>query len=157
MIHFFPRLDYRIQSKKHPKDICMILKSVTIPKRRGSASASGVEFVGEVGYFEFKIMPFTEYRNSFLPVITGRITTEGNISVIDIKMRLHLVVRILLAFWFGGVVYDLYEWIWGIVTDWTEESRLFLIVFFIFFFGLARFGFYSPAEKSIQRFKELFG
>lgn len=118
------------------------------------SSVPGAEFVGEVNSFDFKIMPVIKYRNAFLPVIKGRITVDGNISVLHIKMRLSLGVRIILAGWFAGAGYDLFLLISGVSSSLTEEERFFLFAAIVFF-GLSQFAFYSPAKQAAQRLKEL--
>ena len=43
------------------------------------------------------------YRNSFLPIVTGRIRDEGAGCVIEIILRLSVIVAVFMALWLAMV------------------------------------------------------
>ncbi|MDE6845555.1 MAG: hypothetical protein K2J99_07295 [Lachnospiraceae bacterium] len=160
MIHFFPRLDCRIRVKKCSQDICSILESVTDPRGEWFNTDSAAVFVGKVNSSGFKIVPKPRngYRNSFSPVIEGRITGGKNVAIVDVKMRLHLFARIFLVVWFGGVGYALLAGILGIMAGKLSEGISFTIVpilLIVFGQGLIRIGFYPPAKQALRRLEEM--
>ena len=58
-------------------------------------------FEGRLRNDEFKITRIISYRNSFLPIIIGKLHAVGNSTHIIIKMRPHLVVMAFVTMWFG--------------------------------------------------------
>ena len=60
-------------------------------------------FEGRLTGNAFEIRRIISYRNSFLPVIKGRIETFGTRTRLTINMRLHITVIIFMAVWFGFV------------------------------------------------------
>lgn len=61
------------------------------------------DFEGRLNGNEFEIKRIISYRNSFLPIIRGKIETFGTGTQITINMRLHVAVMIFMAVWFGFV------------------------------------------------------
>jgi hypothetical protein len=60
-------------------------------------------FEGHLRGNEFEIKRIINYRNSFLPIIKGRVETSGQGTRITIDMRLHAVVIVFMLIWFGFV------------------------------------------------------
>lgn len=60
-------------------------------------------FEGHLRNNEFEIKRIISYKNSFLPVISGRLQTAGNSTRITIKMRPHLAVIAFMTIWFSGI------------------------------------------------------
>ncbi len=158
MIHLLPDLEYRIHSEKSPEEITMALKSVTDSEKSIFGREKKAEFVGEVYPFGFKIVSHISYRNSFLPVIEGKVKVEENTSVIVIKMRLHLLVRVFLSIWFGMAFFFL---LFGIldtmISGMMESSRLLISSGGLIILGqlISRAGFYIPARKAMERLENL--
>lgn len=152
MIHLLPYLEEQINSKKTPEVIYMILQSIT-GSVKGALSVNA-EFIGQVHPFDFRIVPNFKYKNSFLPIITGKITESDEGSTIDIVLRMHIFIRIFLTLWFG-IVY--FCFLCGIFALFAGEVTLVLALlgFIIFSQVLMRCGFYGPAKKAIKRLKEL--
>ena len=162
MIHIFPRLEYRIDSTKSPEDINTILNSVTASKKMVFSYLSypdNIEFVGEVNPSDFKIKPKPKpyVRNSFIPVILGTIRTERGLTVIEIKMRLHLFVQIFSTIWFGGVGLGILAGLLVVFTEGMNGLPMLVGTVALFAFGqaLARIGFYFPAKNASRRLEEL--
>ena len=82
--------------------------SNNIEPRKGSfISASKTNtskpYTGSILNNTFKIYRIINYKNSFLPVITGEITQAWGKTEITIKMKPVLFVLIFMAFWLGTV------------------------------------------------------
>lgn len=60
-------------------------------------------FEGQLTGNEFEIKRIITYRNSFLPIVKGRIETLETGTRLTVKMRLHLAVMIFMTVWFGFV------------------------------------------------------
>ncbi|MCM1254388.1 MAG: hypothetical protein NC321_16335 [Clostridium sp.] len=170
MIHILPRLEYNINSTKTPEDINAILNSVTVPGKDMPCDFRDAEFVGEVNPYDFKIIKKDSIykssiykgniyiKNSFKPVISGTIRTENGMSVIIIKMRLYLFVRISSVFWFGGVgIVVILSGLNAFLIDGIKGALMFVSSAAMFAVGeaLVRIGFYLPAKKAIKRLEEL--
>lgn len=156
MAHIFPHSEERIYSEKTPEDIYMILKSTTDSPK--AACPSGAEFVGQVCPRDFRIVPKINYRNSFLPVLTGKLTEIQGKTVIDIKARMHILTRIILTIWF---VMAYFSFSWGIILLFTGSSgkttlALWSLGFIIGGQTLIRCCFYVPAQKAFKTLKKLF-
>lgn len=154
-MNLLPYLEYRINSKKFPKDIYNILKSVTDFEKK-IFGYTRAKFIGEINPFDFNIVRNINYRNSFNPVIEGSIKIEENISVIDIKMHLDPVTRILSIIWFAIVgFYFLFEVFYSITIKVDMMSLIIPVCFIIFDQLLIKRSFYSEANKSIQILEKL--
>jgi len=106
-------------------------------KRR---DASGPPFVGSVGEDSFRIHRDFRGRNSFVPLIRGRvISTHAGARVTGI-MLLHPVVAVFTPFWLGAVGY-------GALTD-KSAPPVALWIMFIFGVSLAAGGFFVEASKA---------
>ena len=58
-------------------------------------------FIGEVEADTFRARRDIRYRNSFLPLIRGRVTSTPTGSHIRVTMHLHRVVVVFMLVWFG--------------------------------------------------------
>ncbi|HET6227310.1 MAG TPA: hypothetical protein VFF27_13585 [Bacteroidia bacterium] len=61
------------------------------------------EFIGKVEENHFVISRTIYHRNSFLPIITGSLSSLGNQTIIDIKMRVNYFVLAFITFWLSVV------------------------------------------------------
>ncbi len=154
-----PSLDEIIESDKSPEEISQIMGAITVSRREHYFADMRGEFVGEIDMTGFKVMSNIHHRNSFLPVITGSIRTEGNRSIIAIKMRMHPLTSVFSVIWLSGVAVFLLIGICIACVD-RNASSLMLICMSagMMLFGqlLIRGGFYGPARKAIARLRELF-
>lgn len=107
------------------------------------------DFVGNVGEHGFEIRRDIHYRNSFLPLIEGRIVPDGDGSRIDLVLGLHAAVAILMLFWLGFVGFI------GIllIADPPHDAPwAFLIPCAMFLFGLAlSTACYFPEERIAKK------
>jgi hypothetical protein len=100
-----PYGNIQIKSNLKKTEIENRLKEQLEPQRFVSGFFRGDHkyFEGELKNGEFKINPVIEIRNSFNPVITGKIQQEIDCTVIDISMRLHFIVAIMFLSFFAGL------------------------------------------------------
>ncbi len=87
-----PSLDCRLQTERTAGEIGVILKSVTISGNRSFTASRQGEFTGNIDDTEFRLVSNSRNRNSFLPVIKGKLLTNGNKTEICIRMRMHPLV-----------------------------------------------------------------
>jgi YD repeat-containing protein len=66
--------------------------------------ASGSPFLGSVENLSFRIRRNIQYRNSFLPMIRGKITSAPTGSRIDVFMYMHPFSLVFMLVWFGLLV-----------------------------------------------------
>ncbi|MDE5599189.1 MAG: hypothetical protein K2J04_15345, partial [Lachnospiraceae bacterium] len=95
--------------------------------------------------------------NSFRPVIRGTIRMKRGLTVIDLKMRMFLFVRIFLAIWYCGVGIPFLAGLLSIIVK-DVEGILMLFVSILFFASaqaLSRIGFNFSAKNAISKLEEL--
>src|SRR6476469_5057876 len=107
-----PYYHFELDVKLPPKTVAERLQALTRPepgfwesfgmmwKPRGSGSPP---FIGTVRTDSFKLRRDIRYRNSFLPLIRGRVAPLGSGARLDITMFIHPAVGVFLVFWLGGV------------------------------------------------------
>jgi hypothetical protein len=100
---------------------------------------SSTPFIGTVGDDCFKIRRDIRYRNSFLPMIWGRIIPIQPGTHVKVVMYLHPVVALFDLIWFGAIGHAL-------LID--SSSRSGLLVMFLFGVGLTVGGFFPEAFKA---------
>ncbi len=81
----------------------------------------------------FTIKRIINYRNSFLPIVTGTITEEENETTVNVKMKMNILVIIFMTFWFAMV------FLAGFATIVISYSSGFE-VFYLIPFGMLIFG-----------------
>lgn len=82
-------------------------------------------YSGKVLENNFRIKREINYRNSFLPVITGEIFDSTNGSKIMVKMRLILFVQIFISIWLSGVFLAIIFCVVTIIND--NSASLFIL------------------------------
>lgn len=155
MIHLFPYLEEQINSEKSPEDIYMVLKSVT--DSRKTVLFTNEEFIGQVYPLGFRIYPKVNGRNSFRPILTGKMTKNERGTTIDITLQMHIITRVFLLIWFGMVCFFFLCGILVVFTGGLEGITLILVSLGFVIFGqiLMRCGFYGSAGKALKRLREL--
>ena len=111
----------------------------------------------------FIINRIISYRNSFLPIITGRISNGFSGTEIKIKMRPHIFVLIFMSFWLGIVGLICLALLATAIAQFRQVlkrgfSPIILIPFgmFIFGCGLITIGFKSESKNSKEFLATLF-
>ena len=86
---------FQINSKLTPIEITQRIRDCTGDDETFNFHQTH-EFSGQVNDHDFKIMKNISYRNSFLPVIEGKVEQAGIGSQVTISMHLHLLVIFLI-------------------------------------------------------------
>ncbi len=114
-------------------------------------------YEGQVEGNTFKISRIINYRNSFLPVITGMVEKSFDHSTITVKMRLNLFVLIFLIVWFSITLFGSFALTIKFLSD-MKFDPMYLIPFGMLIFGylIAILPFKFESKKSKNDFKMLF-
>lgn len=145
----FPNEKFTINSSLNPDVVRQKLLGVVEPPKaiRWGFRETKKSYSGEVGEHYFKIMRIINYRNSFLPVIRGKISPEGMGSKIEIEMKLDTFVFVFILFWLGIVGNVCILSLISMISDRNFSSGL-IMPFVMFMFGvlLTLFGFKYEAN-----------
>jgi hypothetical protein len=99
-------------------------------------------FTGSILDESFKIQRDIRYRNSFLPMIRGRVTPDGFGSRVEVIMFIHPLVALFMIFWLGMVAFGAF----------SIRSASSLIPAGMFVFGMAlTFGAFIPEAIKAKR------
>ncbi len=114
-------------------------------------------YIGFVADGEFEIHRNIAYRNSFLPVIRGKITSQTNGVTISINMRVDSFVSVFMAIWLGFTF--LFCLLVLFIAFKASFSPFFIIPFGMVIFGmvLSHGAFNYERKKSVEDLKNLFG
>lgn len=114
-------------------------------------------YEGTISGNTFKIGRNINYKNSFLPIITGEIHPQPSGCSVKIKMNLHIVVMVFMILWLwtpGSIgMLALVVWLFD-----RSVGPIFLPLFAMCIFGwsLCLFGFKMESQKSVKFFSTLF-
>jgi hypothetical protein len=86
-----------------PKVVARLQAQVAAPPLFKWQVQGDPAYFGRVGETEFKIFPRIGYRNSFVPIVCGKLVDEKAGAVAYVRMRLHLSVVIFMAVWIAFV------------------------------------------------------
>ena len=155
MIHLWPYLEEQIDSGKTLRDIRMILQSVT--DSRKIAFSVNNEFFGQVYPLGFRITPRLNYRNSFVPLVTGKMTEKEGGTTVEITLQMHILTRVFLTVWNGIACIIFLCTILALFAGGLEQIFIFIVSICLLILGqvFPRCGFYGPAKKALERLKEL--
>ena len=111
MVYLFPYHQSLLKTRLSPQEITERLEEVTGQpksfrqrlKPREKEYGTSV-FSGEVHPKHFKLRRIIDYRNSFLPVISGEIVKDFNHTHVYLTFRLSTFVYIFDALWLGSVL-----------------------------------------------------
>ncbi len=153
MISLFPYREFRLESRLPPEEVSV---------RLAAAVASPRRFRGEVGADGFKFARVIGYRNSFLPIVRGRVTPAGSGSRVEGTMEMHLAVGAFMALWLSGVLLGCV--VAGLVTAYEVLSGRVpnpaLVVPFVMLalgWGTVALGFGLEAQKALRLLEEIVG
>lgn len=161
-MHFLPQMKFQIESRRTPEEVRTLLQSVTDTEREWFTRPKGKMFRGKIQGTEFKIMAIPGdivLRDSFQPVIVGRIRTQANRTIVDVRMRLRGFVFGFMIVWFSMPIFAFLTALLALVVGNPEGWKIAAVTGVLIFLGQAmvRCGFYYPARKSRQKLEELFG
>ncbi|HLP14497.1 MAG TPA: hypothetical protein VK177_21380 [Flavobacteriales bacterium] len=107
MKKYLAREDFELVTLLKSTDVINRIAENTGPKKTFRLALPGVKhdkpYEGVVDAESFKISRVINYKNSFLPVISGTVSGSGKVTAVTIKMRMLLPVRIFMFIWLGGV------------------------------------------------------
>lgn len=107
-LKYLPFESYTLETKLSTKEVRTRLEA-NIESRQGIrnnnrlSGNTGKPYEGKMTSDSFEISRVINYRNSFLPVIKGRIDTYLGKTRITIKMRMVIFVMVFMFFWLGIV------------------------------------------------------
>ncbi|OFZ19107.1 MAG: hypothetical protein A2X94_10180 [Bdellovibrionales bacterium GWB1_55_8] len=118
---------------------------------------NGKPFEGTFAHDSFKVTRVIRYRNSFLPVITGRLEWTGEACRLSLNMTLRPFVRAFMLIWLGAAFFGCVEVTYAVISAQASFSAELAIPYGILIFGflLMRFAFRPEANKASQYFQEL--
>ncbi len=155
-----------INTSLHPEEALHKLQAVIEPKRifRWWLSAHK-PYEGVINGDQFTVSRILGYRNSFKPIIHGKIQHEINGCSIRITLSLDRLVILIMAIWFGLVFISFLSFLVNFIGSATPEgkwqpnvvpSALISIGMLAFGYGLMMGGFIFEAAKSKAFFRKLF-
>ena len=120
------------------------------------------DYAGTIENNEFKISRNIGYKNSFKPIIIGKLMDTGyQRTYIHLIMRPNLIVAVFLLFWFGGAFFILF----GTLISSSPKFTVFSIeiypyvlplLFIMFGYGILIFGFKIESNRSKKDLIKLF-
>jgi hypothetical protein len=131
-----------------PAAMARIMGMVGLPRSSsveglGPGDDASPPFVGKVEGDVFRIRRDIRYRNAFLPVIRGRITSLPMGARVSVTVRLPPAVALFMSAWFAGLVAG--------VASLSEPMHPLLVIpagLFLFGAGLVCGGFFTEALKA---------
>jgi hypothetical protein len=109
----------------------------------------GKKFEGNIFRDSFNISRIINYRNSFLPEISGKINEKINGTEIEIELKQASFVKGFMILWLGGVSFAfITTFIGAIIGEGPLYACIFPLFMFLAGFGMLKFGFSTESEKS---------
>jgi len=153
-----PLEKFTIHSSRNPDHVRETLLEVVDPRQilPWDAKNSAKPYQGEIGDRAFQISRIISYRNSFLPLINGRITPEETGSKIEIFISLDPLVFIFMLVWLGMVGNMGILFLLATLGEGNfEPAALIPLGMFLFGFLLVFVGFKPEAAKAKKFLREL--
>lgn len=166
-MNLLPYHHLTINTPLTPAQVHQKLNEVIEPKKllRSRFSKDHKAYQGTLKDNKFEVSRIINYRNSFLPLISGKIEPDLGGSVINITMKPHIFVIIFMLIWLsttgGFFLLSIIAFLLGSgFAEITGPAPWMAIVgpAFMFIFGYALFtgGFRFEANSSIKFFETLF-
>lgn len=164
---YLPVENYTLTSELSVEEIIRQLSENVEPKKNFRFSifskGSNKPYEGEVSANTFTISRIIDYRNSFLPVIRGRIIRIHGKTLINVKMQPAIFVIVFMSLWLGVIGFAcLVIVVSGIVNMGKNLQNGFspftIIPFVMFLFGylLTTFAFKAESKDSKRFLAALF-
>ncbi|MCX6319918.1 MAG: hypothetical protein NTW29_21745 [Bacteroidetes bacterium] len=104
---YLPFERFEITTRLSAGEVMNRISGKVVPKKKfrlfSFSSSPDKPYEGELSGDSFTISRIIDYRNSFLPVISGQVTSIAGKTRIKITMRLATPVTVFMAFWLGIV------------------------------------------------------
>ncbi len=94
-----PYQEFCLETRLSPEEVLARLKERTGPRRWFGWPSASHPLWGEVGANGFELYRVIRYRNSFLPLISGKVLPVKGGSRVEGTMELHPFVAVFVAFW----------------------------------------------------------
>ena len=107
-------------------------------------------FIGTAEGDRFRVRRDIRYRNSFLPIVLGRVSTVPTGVRVGITMFLHPVIAVFMLVWFSGIGYAVGLTAWRLLNTPRDAHVVFLVPAGMLIFGivLVGTGFFSEAQQA---------
>jgi len=153
------------QSALHPKEVMQRLQDrIEAPRSFGFGSGQNrysKPYIGKTWGNRFQISRVIEYRNSFLPQISGTVIAKGAGSQIEVDMKLAEGIQIFVILWLIGVSFAAIAIPTGMYFENAEATAGFAILIPIIMLiagsTLVYFGFKTESKKSLVELEEILG
>lgn len=147
-----------IRSPLSAADATAALQAVVEPKKLRVFDKREKAFEGTIEEGNFDIRRLIGYRNSFLPMIRGKVEAVPGGCTVRVTMRLMIAVMVFCAFWLTGVVSACIVMTTTEVRE-TEVGPFALVPFgmLAFFLVLVNGAFWFEANKQKKVLMDLFG
>lgn len=164
---YLPVEDYTILTRLSVDEVRNRVAENIEPKRNFRIAlfsmSSTKPYEGELSNNSFTISRIINYRNSFLPIITGTFFAKDGGTEINIKMRPSILVIVFISIWLGAVglvcIGVFIAWIIKLMhLTQNKFSPMIFIPYLMFIFGyaLVTIGFKSESNRSKKFLADLF-
>ena len=160
LIEFLPFENYVLTTKLSPDEVLKRLSENIEPKKGFSFSLFGTKFTktytGQIRDTSFSMQRNINYRNSFLPQITGLVSSNFGQTQVNIKMRPEISVLIFMSIWLGVAGFMCIMIAIFCISDGIFPFPIILpLPFFAFGYLITYFGFKTESKKSKEFLAQL--
>jgi len=146
-----------VTARSHAETIAVLNEATGELRLNLFGPSSEKPFIGEIHGARSQIRRDINYRNSFLPVISGEFEAQGPHVLIHLRMRMIVFTMIFMAFWMIITLPLASISLLSLLGKSFFEAKVELIAlaFPIFGYLLCMCGFHYERRKSIRALKEL--
>lgn len=158
LLKILPYKRLTLFSRLSPPEIAALFGTQIEPLKWLRFGAGKTVFQGEYSGGNIKMRRIITYRNSFLPVITGRMESAEGGSTLRLTMQPALAVSVCMAIWFGFVLLFLAIAVVGFLAGHFKQGVMILAPLGMLAFGVALVAgaFWFEARKQQPLLLELF-
>jgi hypothetical protein len=124
---------------------------------RATAGGADPPFVGWVEGHRFKFHRVLTYRNSFVPIISGKIVGGEGGAILQGRLRLAHVVALFMAVWMTIIVSAAVESLARVGETPTGSNASFLVAMALLGVVLIAVGFLPERRKALRLLSQAFG
>jgi len=145
---------FTIQTRLSSVEAEEVLRRMIRPRRAfrtpDSPAADSRPFEGRIENGSFTFRRVITGRNSFMPIVTGRVTQAEGGAVVHGRMRVAVSVALVMAVWTGGAITVAVQEVLRDIRDhnlFAAVAVSFLPIFGVLLIGL---GFYPERNKALR-------
>jgi len=151
-MHLVPYEKFKITTSKTTDEVYAVLKSIVEPRKNFNQDREK-PFCGSFSKEKFKFVRCIRYRNSSLPVLNGKISSDGKCVNIEIRARIAVYACV---FYGIGMAFLLYATVLGLIErEWTLSLIPFAIAVVLYL--LMMLPFESELKAAKKKLNECFG